>query len=129
MDIPVAWLNQQKAKINSKTSAFASVENAIAEAAAKQAISDPEIVERATQSLIRKAYKKQSNLEAVSTQAIEDLTKGHSDAGDNDARVEVEVDIDWLNVFERYAEDASSARMQNLWGRILAGEIRRPGQF
>jgi hypothetical protein len=129
VDIPVAWLNQQKAKIDSQTKAFESVESAIAEAAGRQAVSDAGIVERATQSLIRKAYKKQSNLEAVSVQAIHELKKEESTANNDDASIDVEVDIDWLNVFERFAEDASSARMQNLWGRILAGEIRKPGQF
>lgn len=39
------------------------------------------------------------------------------------------IDDDWLNVFERYAEDASSERMQKLWGRVLAGEIRTPGKY
>src|SRR5208283_1459027 len=34
-----------------------------------------------------------------------------------------------LNIFERYAEDASSETMRALWARVLAGEIRRPGQF
>lgn len=34
-----------------------------------------------------------------------------------------------MNVFVRYAEDASSERMQKLWGRVLAGEIRGPGTF
>lgn len=40
-----------------------------------------------------------------------------------------ELEDDWLNVFERYAEDASSERLQGLWGKVLAGEIRRPGRF
>lgn len=40
-----------------------------------------------------------------------------------------EVDDDWLNVFERFAEDASSSRLQQLWGRVLAGEIRKSGKF
>lgn len=32
-------------------------------------------------------------------------------------------------MFERYAEEASSERMQKLWSRVLAGEIRRKGSF
>ena len=36
---------------------------------------------------------------------------------------------DWLNYFEQYAEKASSERMQDLWARVLAGEIRKPRSF
>src|SRR5205814_1243291 len=39
------------------------------------------------------------------------------------------IEDDWLNVFERFAEDASSERLQQLWAKILAGEIRRPKTF
>lgn len=40
-----------------------------------------------------------------------------------------EMDEDWMNVFGEYAGRASSERLRELWGRILAGEIRRPGEF
>ena len=69
------------------------------------------------------AVRKQSNKESVARKAIEHLgeempapdTSGPSD--------------DWMNQFEKYAEDASSDRLQELWGRTLAGEIRKPGTF
>ncbi|MCY3688818.1 MAG: DUF2806 domain-containing protein [Gammaproteobacteria bacterium] len=48
-------------------------------------------------------------------------TKTNSDAD--------EVDADWLNYFDGYAEKASSDKVRDLWGRILTGEIRRPGSF
>ena len=35
----------------------------------------------------------------------------------------------FFNRFERYAEDASSDDLRQRWGRILAGEIRKPGRF
>jgi len=34
---------------------------------------------------------------------------------------------DWLNAFIRYAETKSKADVQQLWGRILSAEIRKPG--
>ncbi len=39
------------------------------------------------------------------------------------------IEDDWLNVFERYAEDASSERMQKLWGRVLAGQVRSASKY
>ena len=41
----------------------------------------------------------------------------------------IEMDDDWLNHLEEYVEKASSERMQNLWARVLAGEIRKPQSF
>ena len=49
------------------------------------------------------------------------------DAQTNDAQKEIE--DDWLNVFARVAEDKSSDELQILFGKILAGEIMRPGSF
>ena len=40
-----------------------------------------------------------------------------------------EVDPDWLNHFGGYAEKASSEKVRDLWARVLAGEVRRPGSF
>lgn len=42
---------------------------------------------------------------------------------------EVKIDDDWMNQFTRYAEDASSEQLQQIWGRVLAGEIRKPKSF
>lgn len=39
------------------------------------------------------------------------------------------MDPDWINIFADHAARASTERLQQLWGRILAGEIRKPGAF
>lgn len=36
---------------------------------------------------------------------------------------------EFLDRVERYAEDASTEELQERWGRVLAGEIRKPGTF
>lgn len=129
VDIPAAWLAQHKAKIDAQTQAYAAVEAAIAKAAAAEAGADPQIIERAVEVLVRQSYRKQKNKEAVSAAMIEDLrSTAEPDVGaPNEAAPSI--DDDWLNVFERYAEDASTERMQQLWARVLAGEIRTPGKF
>ena len=40
-----------------------------------------------------------------------------------------EVDPDWLDYFGGYAEKANSEKVQDLWARVLAGEIRHPSSF
>ena len=40
-----------------------------------------------------------------------------------------EIDDDWLNLYARMAEDKTSEKLRSLFGKILAGEIRKPGTF
>lgn len=56
--------------------------------------------------------------------ALEEIS---SNPDQTDAQAEIE--DDWLNVFARIAEDKSSEELQILFGRILAGEVKRPGSF
>lgn len=128
VDIPVAWLEQQKAKIKAKTASIEAVEGAIGNSVATKIVSDEDVIEAATAALLRKEYRRTKNLEAVGVAMIEDMaTSGQS--GAENAPPPDDVDEDWLNVFERYAESASSERMQKLWGRVLSGEVRKPGKF
>ena len=67
-----------------------------------------------------------SNKNNVTHLAIEHLSK-EKPHEEQDSGVNFEED--WLNYFEQYAEKASSERMQDLWARVLAGEIRKPRSF
>jgi hypothetical protein len=130
VDIPVAWLVQQKAKIDSQTKSFALVEQEIAKSASMLASSDTAIVERAVSALVRKAYTQQKNREAVAAAMLDELTEGQPTNSESAPETEaLDIDEDWLNVFERHAENASTARMQKLWGRVIAGEVRHPGSY
>lgn len=134
VDIPVAWLNYHKAKIESKTESFRTIDAAITQSAAKKAGNSDAYTDRALDHLVRKSYRQLENKEAVGAAMLEDLRETASDgtnATDNPASQEerAPIDDDWLNVFERYAEDASTERMQKLWGRVLSGEIRTPGKY
>jgi Protein of unknown function (DUF2806) len=130
IDIPVAYLNQKKAKINAQTESYKRVEASISKGAALVARADPDIVQRSLDVLVRKEYRKQTNREAVADAMIEGLSRNApNEMEDAPSLLTADLDEDWLNVFERYAEDASSDRLQGLWGRVLAGEIRKPGRF
>lgn len=39
------------------------------------------------------------------------------------------IDSDWLNHFHDYAEKITTPDLQQIWGKILAGEINAPGSF
>ena len=65
--------------------------------------------------------KRQHNIESVFTQAAQEL--GDSMVDDH------EIDHDWTARFFSDVQDVSSAAMQQLWAKVLAGEIKRPGHF
>jgi hypothetical protein len=123
-------------KVERKTSrerANIDSERAISEAITKAVIarieSDPEFADRMIENHLRSIAQKQKNKDAVVEVAIEELKKlpppnvvelqGASDS----------IDEDWLNMFEALAEKASTERMRQLFGKILSGEIRKPGAF
>lgn len=64
--------------------------------------------------------KRQSNIHSVVTKAAEDLS---------DKQVQDhEVDHDWSARLFADVQDVSSAQMQQIWARILAGEVEAPGR-
>lgn len=93
-----------------------------AEALAKELISDREQMDRARARFLGEAYRKQENIESIAQVAAEELARNPTESPE-------EPEEDWLNVFTRYAEDASSERVRRLWGRVLAGEFRAPGSI
>ena len=131
VDVPVAWLNQKKAKIDAQTESYKLVEACIAQSVVSGVEANPEIAQRAMNTLIRKEYRKQTNREAVAAAMVEDLLENAGKTSDKEVSVDAstELDDDWLNIFERYAEDASGEQLQGLWGKVLSGEVRQPGRF
>jgi hypothetical protein len=82
------------------------------------------IGERALAYGVERLIREQNNREAVVTKTIELI-------GENplpEIPQEVPSD-DWLNLFGRYAENATSEKLREHWASILSGEIRKPGTF
>jgi hypothetical protein len=78
--------------------------------------------ERADRRVDYQKRKRQHNVESITAAAAAELV----DDGDV---AENAPDEDWVSRFFKAAEDVSSEQMQGLWGRILAGEIKKPGSF
>ena len=64
--------------------------------------------------------KRQRNLESVVTKAADHL--GDKQVADHD------VDHDWIAQFFADAQDVSSVQMQEIWAKILSGEVENPGR-
>lgn len=83
--------------------------------------------------LLGREVGKAANRSAVAVEALEAMKALPSPDGTMDPKDPPEqsdrIDDDWMNAFLRFAEDASSERMQGLWGRVLAGESQRSGSY
>lgn len=123
-DVPGAWLQGKAQAIRDETAARTAVTQAMAAAAVKEVAGDPQMGKRALHHFGARLLREQKNREAVVAIAAEDLK---NDPPTEDAATEV--NDDWLNNFSRLAEHRSDQEMQTYFGKILAGEIRRPGSF
>jgi hypothetical protein len=80
------------------------------------------IEERTKERLNFQETKKQLNIENVTTIAAEELK--------NDQSITDEpLNNDWITRFFGIVEDISDEEMQGLWGKILAGEIKKPNSY
>lgn len=129
LDIPSAWIERYTRSIRDGTEARSTVSKALAEAAANKVTTDPALVERATQALLAREIRKQENREAIAKKALDLLSEAPESAPQDDTQPKQTIDEDWLNMFGRYAEEASTERLRDLWARIMAGQIRKPGCF
>jgi hypothetical protein len=75
---------------------------------------------RAMQRFLEEEAKKQSNIEAITQNAIPLLE--HRSSPEN-------VSNDWITNFFDKSRIVSDAEMQGLWSRVLAGEANEPGAF
>ena len=80
------------------------------------------ILSRATQRANYQELKRQDNLEKVTKKAADAL-------GGDEEIADESPDDDWINRFFSSAQEVSSDKMQTLWGRILAGEVKQPGSY
>lgn len=85
-------------------------------------ISNQSLEERQQSRIDYQQSKKQLNLETVTAFAAEEL-KNEQPVTDEP------LDEDWTTRFFNIAEDISNEEMQALWGRILAGEIKKPKSY
>lgn len=122
--IPAAKLNQYAQAIEDTTKARAAVATALANALVDDASSDPALLQAAAEIYLPTSLRKAKNRLKVAQKAAEHV------AGQASASEQSEPPgDDWMNCFARFAEDASSEQLQDLFGRILAGQVAQPHSF
>lgn len=98
------------------------IERAKSKAIAEGKEIDAETYDRIQDRLIHKEIKRQNNIDNVSQFAAEQLSQEQIVSEDP-------VDEDWTSRFFNIVEDVSDEEMQQLWSRILVGEIKQPKTY
>lgn len=124
-DIAVAWLQRIKNKQNFNSTQSTETVRMLAEAGRKELGNDLQLAEQVARSFFNEHNLKLDNRTKVAEAALENLARNPpSEDSSSD-----EIDIDWLNHFAEIAGQKSKPEMQELLGKILAGEIRKPGAY
>ena len=81
------------------------------------------LLEMASRAGVADAIRKEINVAKAVLHAEDDLRDDPTPPPDQ------KLDDDWLFRWRDYAGSVSSDELQEIWGRILAGELRSPGQY
>ena len=133
---PAEFFEGKRAQAQAREEAREAMIRADAAAAITQLKGMSEVGQATLERFLRDEGRKQDNRAAVAIHATEQLLALPQAAAEQSAvgssvsdADPPELDKDWISIFSSYAEHASSERLRDLWGRILAGEVRKPGSF
>lgn len=129
---PAAYFEGKAAEKRAETEARIKIIEENAVQIAGQMKVPPEYARRAENKFAEKIIREQINLDKISGIAANDLKKEEFDSAadqSTDSNEEKTISDDFLNSFEEEARQKSTEGMQLLFGRILAGEIRKPGTY
>lgn len=116
------WLGLEARAIerNAEAEAYAAVRKVDAENAATLIRLQGE--EQVANYMLAREKRKLNNVQNVIEQAQQHFVEGEQVSDEP-------VNSDWINRFFTIVEDVSDAEMQQLWARILAGEVKKPKSY
>jgi|GEM_PF-788509 len=103
------------------------IRESIGKVAAQNALPEP-FVQKAVERFIFDAVRSQKKKILLLQEAREDLQQRPPGADESTNGAET-LDESFLNRLEKRVEEATEEEIRAKWGRVLAGEIRRPGTF
>lgn len=136
VDLPVAWLESKAKEIRAVSDARVKVVGSTGDEIAAQVKVPIEYAQAAVKRYGQKIVRERVNLDKICDVAVKQIAaefEQHQkvvEASPEPAKPQdATISDDWLNTFEIEGAPKSSEEMQLLFGRILAGEIQRPGTF
>ena len=130
VDIPAAYLTGIADERRAETAARIELINVTAGQIAQQMEIDPEYARVAVRKFGHRVLREQVNLDMISQRAASELRDdgGARDQSDSEESGDT-ISDDWLNAFEAEGRQISTEEMQVFFGKMLAGEIKRPGSY
>ena len=110
------------ARAEAKAERIKAIEHAKTEAMLANDMEGFEQLSMIERRLVQKEQKRQTNINNVLSVAAQTISK-EQDVSSSP------VNPDWATRFFDIAQDISNEQMQDLWGRILAGEIKQPNSY
>ena len=129
IDFPVAYLTGKADERRAETAARIKLINTAATQIAQQMQTDPEYARVAVQKFGHRVLREQVNLDMISQRTASEIRDAGDSIGQSSEESSDTINDDWLNAFETEARQKSTEEMQALFGKILAGEIRKPGSY
>lgn len=127
VDVPVAVLESKAAEIRAASKARIQIISKEGDQISEQLQVPKAYVDKASEKFASKVIKEQLNLDQIGLNAANNLRNEHYE--ENEQQEIKEISDDWLNEFENHAKLKSSDDMKLIFGKILSGEIRKPGTF
>ena len=127
VDIPVAWLEGKSAEIRANTEARVQITKKGGDAISEKIVIPQEYIDKASSKFAARVIKEQINLDQIVLNAANELSNSN-EIDNNKASID-EISEDWLNEFENLSRLKSSENMRFIFGKILSGEIIKPGSF
>lgn len=89
---------------------------------AKSEIKITKIQKQALSRILATETLRQENINRLSSNALSDIARSGKE-------VDLSTDIDWIKKFFSFSQDISNEQMQNLWSKILSGQLINSGHF
>jgi len=128
VSVPEEWLKGIATETRARSQARVRLIRVSSNQLAEQMRTDPAYAHAAANKYAEKIIRERLNLDQITDVALTAL-QASPESPANAAPESEPISDDWLNVFESEAANMSSESMQKLFGRILAGEIRRPSSY
>ena len=128
LNIPLQAIERHLSEKKSESDARIMVNQTLAQRISEQLDVPEEYVTLAVAKSFGNIVQEQLNLDSVFEKTQQSLQNTPQDETQADHNIE-EISDDWLNQFREYACQKSSEEAQDLFSKVLAGEIRKPGSF
>jgi hypothetical protein len=127
-----AYFKRQAQAVDDVTNGRSHVSNELSKLIADRCKENPAILAAAEEIYLPETVRKIRNKLEIAGRTLDELNASSSDTGQSSEKEPLFLnnpDEDWMNLFLRLSEDATSDRLQNLLAKILAGEIKKKGAY